>query len=209
MRKPSKEDFKLKKAKLHRDGGLEVDYVCTYKDDEGEVHGETVNIKKKDRRHPDLDAVADELKQHLLHGQGHLSVVYAFEKMLSTKALKDSFAYVKEALLQAQFEKTKVTTVSLSGEDHQFGVIISGSYKSFQGQSVALNTPRIVFSQDGIGIEKQVEDIIERLTGEVYDFIFDVKKWQSELDFDGKNSEPSESADKSSKKSGSKKKAAA
>lgn len=182
-RVPKKENFTLKKAKLLKGGGMEIHYASIFTEDgDDQVHGETVSITKHDRRHPDVDEAAGKLKKHLLHGAGHLSVVNNYIKKLSPPD-KKSFEASKKKLLEVEFENTAVTTVSYSGADHMFGVIISGSYKSFQGSKVALNTPRIVFSQDAIGIEKEVEELCEALSDECYEFLFNSKQWQPEIDF--------------------------
>ncbi len=179
-----REQFQLKKVTLLNGGGLQVAFTITIVDDNGDVSSYSDNRKSANiRRHPLIDHHASKLKRHILHGAGHLSAIESFEKSITQKPQRDKFKSAKDRMIAAEEDKLTVTSVSFSGEDHLFGVKASGTYKSFQGQGVSLTTPRIVFSQDAIGIENEVEAICDDLADECFDYLFEGKKWQAELDF--------------------------
>ena len=78
-------------------------------------------------------------------------------------------------------QKIEVRGISLSGQDDNVGVVVTGLLEVFAGQKTAIISPRIKFSNINYGCEEELEDIISRIETEVYAFLFKGKKAQLEL----------------------------
>ena len=78
-------------------------------------------------------------------------------------------------------QKIEVRGISLSGQDDNVGVVVTGLLEVLAGQKTAINSPRIKFSNINYGFEEELEDIIFRIETEVYAFLFKGKKAQLEL----------------------------
>lgn len=85
-------------------------------------------------------------------------------------------------------KKAKVTVhkVAVSGKDQLKGCVITGKLESWNGSKLALNTPRITFSSEKIGLEAAVMGIVEKIEDEAFNYfvnhkyanptLFDVKE---------------------------------
>ena len=78
-------------------------------------------------------------------------------------------------------QKIEVRGISLSGQDDNVGVVVTGLLEVLAEQKTAINSPRIKFSNINYGFEEELEDIISRIETEVYAFLFKGKKAQLEL----------------------------
>ena len=168
------DNFTLKKAVIENNG-VTVDY------EEKRVIDGTATViehstKAKYVPHPDLINYRDSLKEYLVAAFG-LNKGYD----MGLKYLKgDQKKKVEDAILDL-YSSIEVTGISIGGTDQLKGAVISGKIQSFNKSKCAINTPRIVFSSDKLGIETNVEGQIEMIEREIYRYLFEGKKAQAEL----------------------------
>lgn len=182
---PSKEKFALSKVKLLKDGGLDVHYEVT------EVVGNESYTNKyhvlsaKDI-HPDLR----KLFKALCPIMGRVFNITSFETMIATPDFK---ATKKQTEIAAAFAEEclgniEVRGVSLSGQDDNVGVVLTGLFTVSNNQKIAINTPRMKYNVETFGFEEELEYIVCDIENEVYEFLFEGKKAQ--MDLFGADGEP-------------------
>lgn len=169
------EDFTLKKAVISNDG-------VTVSFEEKRVIDGTAqvidysSVSAKYIPHPDLIDYRDSLKEYLVKA---MSLQKGYDMALKyTKG--EQKQKVEEAILDL-YNTVEITGISIGGADQLRGAVISGKIESFNKSKCALNTPRIVFSSDKIGIETDVDGQVELIEREVYKYLFEGKKAQKEL----------------------------
>ena len=173
--KPIKLDnFDLKKVKIQND------FVeCEFNEKrtiDGVSHTLVHTLKAKYIPHPDLLYSRDKLKDVLIKSHHHHEVYNeAIEYLKGEQKEK-----VEKAFLDI-CNKIEVTGVSISGDEQLKGAVVTGKIESHNGSKCAVNSPRIVFSSDKIGNEKDVEKIVELLTIETYKYLFEGKRAQTSL----------------------------
>lgn len=175
---PSKEKFALSKVKLLKDGGLDVHYEVT------EVIGNESYTNKyhvfsaKDI-HPDLRKLFDNLRPIM----GRVFNITSFKSMMATpnfKATKKQ-TEIAEAFAKECLWNIEVRGVSLSGQDDNVGVILTGLFTVSNNQKTAINTPRMKFNTETFGFEEELEYNVSDIEDEVYEYLFNGKKAQLEL----------------------------
>lgn len=157
--------FELKKAKL-RPQGMIVEYI-------GEANGKGPHPITEDAKmpvHGDLLESFGKLKLALVSAIGLNWVFKALQTDLMTKGNEVEAAEVLMPKLQEAYSNLTdcilVTGFSLSGEESSAGVIVTG-VMTLKGKSVAINSPRIVFTHDTIGIESTIEMMVDEAIHEV------------------------------------------
>lgn len=187
MKIPSEQAFALTKAKLDKDGGIEVHYNVSEVINE-EHYSNEFHVKSAKQVHPDLKEQFDALRACIARVI-HFSV---FRTLVASKEFKATKSQLE--LAQNHFQellgKIEARGVSFSGSDDNIAVIITGLLEVGNGQKTAINTPRIKFNTETYGFESELEDIIDNIETEVYAFLFKGKKAQLELF--GSNGEPQE-----------------
>lgn len=178
------EQFTLKKAKIF-DSSVECDFEEKRVID-GEAHVITHNVKASYIPHPDLIEFRNRLRQYLIQAY-HLNVGYD----LAIKYLKGEQKEKAEEGMLDLYDKVEVTGISIGGENQLRGVVISGKIESNNKSKCAMNTPRIVFASDKIGIEKDVEKTVELINKEVYKYLFEGKSAEPSLFDKGGNDDGS------------------
>lgn len=175
---PTKEKFALSKVKLLKGGGIDVHYEVT------EVVGSESYVNKyhvlsaKDI-HPDLANLFKDLCPII----GRVFNVTSFQTLLSTdefEATAKQKMYGK-AFAEECLKNIEVRGVSLSGQDDNVGVVLTGLFTVTNNQKTAINTPRLKYNVETFGFEEKLEDIICNIENEVYEFLFKGKKAQMEL----------------------------
>lgn len=175
---PTKEKFSLSKVKLLKDGGLDVHYEVT------EVVGNESYTNKyhvlsaKDI-HPDLCHLFNDLRPIM----GRVFNITSFKTMIATPEFK---ATKKQTDIAAAFaeeclDNIEVRGVSLSGQDDNVGVVLTGLFTISNNQKTAINTPRMKYNVETFGFEEELENIVCDIENEVYAFLFEGKKAQLEL----------------------------
>lgn len=161
----NKSIFILHKCKVNDKGHLEIEYTT----DRG-----AYEFTSKDVPHPDLHnalmalnpflADANELRSHRL--------VKFPPKTQAEDILKEMDRLV--------YESIHVSGLSLSGDEDHLAAVISGKHK-VKGTAVAMNTPLIRTNGDSMGFETDLFPLIDKVREEVRLFIFEDKKFQSEI----------------------------
>lgn len=175
---PSESSFSLSKVKLVKDGGLEVHYEAT------EVIGSEAYTNKyhvvntKDI-HPDLN----NLFKSLTPIMGRIFNVTSFLSMVETDDFKATKKQNEAARGFAEecLKNIEIRCISLSGQDDNLGVVITGIYTVANGLKTCINSPRIKLSTESFGFEEELENIISDIEQEVYEYLFKGKKAQLEL----------------------------
>jgi hypothetical protein len=168
------ENFTLKKAIISKDG-IEANF-----DKKAVVDGQaqTIEFTVKARYipHPDILKLSKTLRTYLIKA---FSLDEGYE--MAVKYLKGEQKNKAEEAMIELYNKVEVTGISIGGDKQLRGVVISGKIESTNKSKSAMNAPRIVFSSDKLGYEKDVEEIVNRIEEEVHAYLFENKKAQAEL----------------------------
>lgn len=175
---PTKEKFSLSKVKLLKGGGLDVHYEVT------EVVGNESYTNKyhvlsaKDI-HPDLRNLFNDLRPIM----GRVFNITSFKTMMATpefKATKEQ-TDIAESFADECLNNIEVRGVSLSGQDDNVGVVLTGLFTVPNNQKTAVNSPRLKYNTETFGFEEELENIVCDIENEVYAFLFKEKKAQLSL----------------------------
>lgn len=175
---PTKGKFSLSKVKLLKDGGLDVHYEVT------EVVGNESYTNKyhvlsaKDI-HPDLR----KLFKDLCPIMGRVFNITSFKSMIATldfKATKKQIE-IADSFADECLGNIEVRGVSLSGQDDNVGVVLTGLFTVSNNLKTAINTPRMKYAVETFGFEEELENIVCNIENEVYEFLFDGKRAQMDL----------------------------
>lgn len=187
-----RDNFKLKSARMSKEG-VDATFVETRNVD-GESKPILHHIESSIVPHPDLLDLRDKLKMVLVKAFGFDSVLNEAEKHVPKGA---KMTKVTNKYLDV-LNKIEVTKVSISGEDQLRGAVVSGKIESFNGAKSAINSPRVVFSSEKIGLEKDTQKTVDLICIEVYKYFFENKRAQLDL-FDDKNKDKPKAANKTKK----------
>lgn len=177
-----RDKFQLKSVRISKEG---VDATFT---ESRSIDKETKkinhSIESNIAPHPDLIELRDKLKSCLIAAFGFDSVHNEAEKYLKGAQMTK----VNDKYLDI-LGKIEVTKVSISGEDQLRGAVVSGKMESFNGSKCAINTPRIVFSSNKVGLEKTTQETVDLIAIETYKYFYENKRAQLDLfDKPGKTS---------------------
>lgn len=175
---PTKEKFSLSKVKLLKDGGLDVHFEVT------EVVGNESYTNKyhvlsaKDI-HPDLR----KLFKDLCPIMGRVFNITSFKSMIATPDFKATKKQIEiaDSFANECLGNIEVKGVSLSGQDDNVGVVLTGLFTVSNNQKTAINTPRMKYAVETFGFEEELENIVCDIENEVYEFLFDGKRAQMDL----------------------------
>lgn len=175
MQKITIDNFNLKKVKFLKDGGLECVFTGSI-DTGGLIKQISLDYSSTEKCHPDVDRIKEKLVNPLFVGSGRMDLLdtlknlkHEIDESLEKKAIK------------VYQNRGSVTGVHWSGTGNLAGAIVSGKVKVPGGNIVAINTKRIVFASDTIGIEKATEELCEDLRIEVYEYVYNGKVAEPEL----------------------------
>ena len=161
-----KANFELKKFKI-KDGKVISDYTYLHDENPDSEKRLYPGVRIPLQPHQDLTCLFLQLREYLL----------------------------KEYYIEATPEnlcQVTVTSISLSGEDENLGVVISGVLESLHGGKIAMNTSRIVFSKDDTGLEGEVDAIIDSVIDEGFKYLFKGKRADPTLFEETENEEKKE-----------------
>ena len=178
MQTPSKDKFKLSKAKLIKDGGL----ACTYEVEEvigQETYNNKYNSESPKLEHPDLKNCFRKLV-YIIARIYHLTF---FKTLMETQEFAATRGQVDVAnkAFDEVMDKVEVTGIALSGEEDNVGVIITGTFLADTNQKMSINTHRIRLEGDHYGFEQDLTDIVSEIEEEVYAYLFEDKQAQLQL----------------------------
>lgn len=178
MKDPNRKSFLLRKVKRLKSGGLQVDFTVR-ETAGGETYEREETHKNARDPHPDLLGRLDDFDVML-------AVTLRFKELL-TVVRSDEFKATKDQNKKAEkaydwiIQHIDVNGLALSGQDDNRGVIIMGTLKTEAGPNVALNSPRLKFNATTYGFEEALEDRIDQLEEEVYQYIYKGKAAQLDM----------------------------
>lgn len=178
MDDPKRGNFTLKKLKHINNGGLHVEFTVSQTVG-SETFTKEETVKNTRDPHPDLRNLVDQFKSMLAHTL-RFKEALTVTRSKDFKANKDQ-AKAMERAWEALLDKLDVSGVSLSGQDENRGVIITGKLWTELGPAVALNSPRLKFNGTKYGFEETLEDIVGRLEDEAFEYVFKNKASQLEI----------------------------
>lgn len=190
MRKPQRESFDLEKVKVIKGGGLEISYEV--EELIGQESYRDKDTKKSTKQpHPDLTQQFNVLVP-LLARVFHFTFIREVINEPEFKAKPEQGRFAERAL-QAIMEKITVNGVSVSGQDENKGIIIMGTFNGdVLNVRMAINSHRIKFNSTTYGFEEGLEEIITKLTDEVYAYLFENKQSQLEMFTGNEQGDPEE-----------------
>lgn len=190
MSVPSKKAFALEKVKLLKDGGLSAQYevVETIGTESYTNHFEMESAKDI---HPDLRYCFDKLRPIM----ARIFNVTSFLTLIEGQDFKATKAQTEAArsFADEMLKNIEIRGISYSGTGENVGVVITGLFTVSNNQKSAINSPRLKFSTITFGFEEELEQIAADIENEVYAFLFEGKKAQTELF--GADGEPTQTDD--------------
>lgn len=182
---PTKEKFSLSKVKLLKDGGLDVHFEVTEVVG-NESYTNKYHVLSAKNIHPDLR----KLFKDLCPIMGRVFNITSFKSMIATPDFKATKKQIEiaDSFANECLENIEVRGVSLSGQDDNVGVVLTGLFTVSNNQKTAINTPRMKYAVETFGFEEELENIVCDIENEVYEFLFDGKRAQ--MDLFGADGEP-------------------
>lgn len=178
MEVPTENSFALSKVKMLKDGGLDVHYEVT-EFVGNESYTNKYHVESAKDIHPDLRTLFERLRPimgRIFNMTSFLTMVESEEYGASDTQQRQARAFADECM-----KNVEVRGVSLSGQDENVGVVLTGLFEVSNNMKTAINSPRLKFSSVSFGFEEELEDIIYKIEHEVYEFLFKGKKAQLEL----------------------------
>lgn len=165
------ENFNLNKVKIKKDDIVEYEYDESIHSGDGIYH-KTTTGKNTVTPHPDFKSLLDELKERLADDFGYLMFKKVFKHEFFN--LDKAQEKIVDEFLQEFLRNIKVTGVSWqsSGET----IKITGTYNG-----KAINSSMLYFSNEEFG--EYLVNVTDQLKRETYEYIFNGKKAQQEIDF--------------------------
>jgi hypothetical protein len=178
LQTPSEKNFNLSKVKLNPNGGLQADYQITETvGGEPSITDYHANVTRD--IHPDLQGLFADLRPIVARVFNITSFLTLIEsgEMKATKQQKENARAFGEELIN----KIDVRGVSWSGTADNVGIVITSVFETPNGLKTCFNTPRIKLGQISFGFEEELEQIVELIKKEVYEFLFNGKQAQLSL----------------------------
>ena len=85
------------------------------------------------------------------------------------------------ALPEILQENIFVNGIGIAGKDENKGCVLIADYTTISGQPTKIASPRIKFLESYYGFEMQLQDIVNAIEHEVFEYLFNGKK--SELEY--------------------------
>lgn len=186
-------EFTLNKVKFPGSGGLEVDFQLETVGQDGKSVA-NLNYTCDDQPHPTLLEILEEMKYAVAFSANLIAPIDVMLKegnaILDPKIKKKTLNDQRESLKAQLFKDVRVTGISFNHNNEGYKVKITGGFDSPLGYS-AINTPAIGFQEDKHGFEVALEDALERLQVEVFEYIANNKRAQLDM-FDADDAEVTE-----------------
>lgn len=179
--------FELKKIKVDSDGKVSISYK-TDNQVEGSASYDTIEMESDRHPHPDLKEAINRLTPYLADANGlrpYRNLPHVPPKKLD-RWNEPHIQEILNALDTHVYASVIPSGITLSGNDHTLGVIITGKHE-VHNTAVAMNSPRISINADVFGFEAEVFDIVDTIVEEARLFIEERKSAQLELNFDQHN----------------------
>lgn len=169
----TREQFKMKKVSILKGGAINYKAVLTMQDG-----GTQIAVDREDTV-PIIPAesltqpIYDLVEQWLIacNHMGIRTLVNSFE-FHATKKQKDAI----EKYIDLLKTKTTVYQISVSGQDKNEGVIITGKMTADNNAVITSNTPRIKYTSKIFGWEEDLEAIVILIEDELYEYLYSGRK---------------------------------
>ncbi len=170
--------FKLQKLKRLNGGGIHVEFE-TKRVEENETFYDNEKLDSSREPHEDFLSKIRALKSYLceIFGFTDLKTIVKHEDFKATKAQIKS----AETGYQNKIANIEITGFSIHGKDDNKNVIINGKFGIQKLGVVALNTPRIKFSNNLYGWEQDLKELVEELSHEAYLYLYENKREQLKM----------------------------
>lgn len=178
MIETSLDRFSLEKVKLVSDGGLDVHFELI--DVEGNLTFTDKNHKTSNKEpHPDLVTKIKALKPILaeLWGYHAVKILTGAEKFKGSHEQQEAG---KREYLE-QLKKIEVTGIILYGKGTDLQVKITGKRQIYKKIYLPMLSSKIKLSDTIFGFEGDLEEIVEEIRKEVYEYLFNGKQAQLSL----------------------------
>lgn len=184
MKKPKKEDFKLKSFKMINNGGAELEFSYRYSEG-NEAHEDAIKVTKSLCIHQTLNDIRIKQRANILRVEevNPRLMVESAEKMGVNDTTK--LAQIAESMNQDAIQRIDPTGFKISGSDDKRNVVIT--YKKMTGNKKIAGraTTAIQLSANVYGFEEELEADIEDLIKECYEYVYNNKHSESDqLSFD-------------------------
>lgn len=172
MKNPKKSNYKLNKIKLVNGGGVVVKF--TVQDVIGQdTYTDTDEKTSTKQPHPDLTARIKKLGRMVAQ-------VLCFTNVIDIVNKKEFKADPLQKEYMAKYadlmtDKIRVTGFSIHGEDAKRAIIINTSFAVDNNQRTSINTPKILLSGDTRGFEEDLEILLDEISSEAFEFIYENK----------------------------------
>lgn len=185
--------FELIKIKLLKDdAGVFIEYNVKT-NDSGATNKDNNAVKCPVVPHPDLIESIKKLDVFLARTNGYLDLKTVIPNMELTGDQRQTC----ERLMSNTVRKIRATGLSLSGEDKNFGVVITGKFACDNKIDIAINSPRIVLSRDVFKFEIELSELIDRIIEEAYCYRIEGKRSAPQLPLPGESVDQPKSKKKS------------
>ena len=185
---PEFKDFALDKVKLIKNGGLEA-WGKIIERDENTTEESEFHLKKPADVHPDLSDCINKLKP-ILARVLHLTTFRNLTSLKDFGATNEQKELAENAYKEI-LNKIRISGFSLSGQDENIAIIITGTFTSDSKMVMAINSHRIKYSGTIYGFEEELEQIVDDAIHEVYHYLYEKKRAQLDL-FDPSNMQKEE-----------------
>lgn len=175
---PSEKNFNLSKVKLNQTGGLKAEYqVSETVGGEPSVTDYNANVTRD--IHPDLRGLFEDLRPIV----GRVFGITSFLTLLESDemGMDEAKKFTARSFANELVSKIDVRGVSWSGTEDNVGVVITAVFETPNGLKTCINTPRIKLAQISFGFEEELEQIVDSIKKEVYEFLFKGKQAQLSL----------------------------
>lgn len=168
----TRQNFVLKKIKVKGDS-VELDIRASFSDSDESWKTDMDGIKVPLIPHPDMTDILGKLKRMLAYqiGVTALTPIISAPEFKATAAQKKFFEKAVDEILA----DVKVSGYSLTGEQLK-KISITGSYK---GQGVSGRN--FDLEGDQHGFESDVQEMVDQMEDEAYEFLFGFKRYQMEI----------------------------
>jgi len=167
------QNFTLESVKKQKNGGLSISYEVNESIGE-EIYNDKDTKESARIPHPDLTNLLKDLIPSVAQVFGYTQLRGAVKSNAKIEAdLEEKY--------QDLISKLDVTGISISGTGNNKGIIITATMKAESNQKMAMNTHRIRFNESRYGFESDLENVVEDIQNECYDYLFNGKKAQLEL----------------------------
>lgn len=176
--KVEESNFSLQKLKRLNGGGIHIEFE-TKRVEESETFYDNEKLDSSREPHEDYLAKIRSLKPYLCEILGFTDV----RTIVSHEDFKATDKQIKaaETGYQNKVANIEITGFSIHGKEGNQNVIINGKMTINKLGVIALNTPRIKFSNNIYGWEEDLKELAEQIEHESYLYLFEGKREQLKM----------------------------